>query len=405
MTVDANAAEHRAAYDGQTYYFCWPAAAAKFTADPKRYLGKEQKRRPSRRSRCRKARSTPARCIRKSGRSDRAPARSAAWRWSRSVPAAKPTPSAELDRHDAALLDRRRAGACPLLVLEMGAHFPGLNLHRYVSPQVSVWLQFVLATPVVLWAGWPFFVRGWASVRDPRRSTCSADRAGRRRRLSLQPCSRPSRRGSFRQRLRAGAASSRVYYEAAAVITVLVLLGQVLELRAREQTGSAIRALLNLAPKTRAAHPRRRQRRGGAARRRSQIGDRLRVRPGDSVPVDGVVMEGKSAGRRIDGDRRIDAGREGAGRQGDRRHDQRHRRASSCAPRKIGRDTMLARIVHMVAEAQRSRAPIQRLADHRRPPGSCRRSLLVAVVAFAAWMIWGPPPRLRLRAGRRRLGR
>ena len=151
-------------------------------------------------------------------------------------------PNPELARHDAALLDRRRArrpGGRP----GNGRASSGLDLHHYVPPQISVWLQFVLATPVVLWAGWPFFVRGWASVRNRSLNMFSADRARHRRRLSLQP----------RRDLRAAAVSRQacaqdgivpVYYEAAAVITVLVLLGQVLELRAREKTGGAIRALL-----------------------------------------------------------------------------------------------------------------------------------------------------------------
>ena len=139
--------------------------------------------------------------------------------------------------------------AVPTVVLEMGAHFSGLNLHRYVSPQISVWVQFLLATPVVLWAGWPFFARGWASVRNRSLNMFSLISlgVGAAYLYSLAATFTP---GFFPEGLRQEGGIIPVYYEAAAVITVLVLLGQVLELRAREQTGSAIRALLNLAPKT-----------------------------------------------------------------------------------------------------------------------------------------------------------
>src|SRR6516164_3790261 len=183
--------------------------------------------------------------------------------------------------------------AVPTVILEMGAHFPGLNLHQHVSPQISIWLQFLLATPVVLWAGWPFFVRGWASVRNRSLNMFSliALGVGAAYLYSLAATFTP---GLFPQGLRREGGVVDVYYEAAAVITVLVLLGQVLELRAREQTGSAIRALLNLAPKTA-----KRIRDDGEDEEISldlvRIGDRLRVRPGDSVPVDGVVLDGKSA--------------------------------------------------------------------------------------------------------------
>ena len=277
--------------------------------------------------------------------------------------------------------------AVPLVILEMGAHFPGLNLHHYVSPQISVWVQFVLATPVVLWAGWPFFVRGWASVRNRSLNMFSliALGVGAAYVYSLAATFAP---GLFPEGLRTEGVVP-VYFEAAAVITVLVLLGQVLELRAREQTGGAIRALLNLAPKTA-----RRIRDDGSDEEvpleQVHIGDRLRVRPGDSVPVDGVVIEGRSAVDEFDGDRRIHAGRERNRRQGDRRHHQRHRQPRH-ARREVGADTMLARIVQMVADAQRSRAPIQRLADIV-SAWFVPAVILVAVVAFVAWMIWGPPP-------------
>jgi P-type Cu+ transporter len=277
--------------------------------------------------------------------------------------------------------------AVPTAVLEMGGHFPGLNLHHYVSPQISIWLQFLLATPVVLWAGWPFFVRGWASVRNRSLNMFSliALGVGAAFLYSLAATFAP---GLFPDSLRQDGVIP-VYYEAAAVITVLVLLGQVLELRAREQTGSAIRALLNLAPKTA-----RRIRDDGndeeVPLEQVHIRDRLRVRPGNSVPVDGVVIEGRSAvdesmvtGESMPVEKEPGANVIGGTING----------TGSLVMRaeKIGSDTMLARIVHMVAEAQRSRAPIQRLADVV-SAWFVPAVIVVAVVAFIAWMIWGPPP-------------
>jgi P-type Cu+ transporter len=277
--------------------------------------------------------------------------------------------------------------AVPTVILEMGGHFPGLDFHRYLSPQISVWLQFLFATPVVLWAGWPFFVRGWASVRNRSLNMFSliALGVGAAFLYSLAATFAPA---LFPETLRQDGVIP-VYYEAAAVITVLVLLGQVLELRAREKTGGAIRALLNLAPKTA-----RRIHADGSDEEvpleQVQIGDRLRVRPGDSVPVDGVVTEGHSAvdesmvtGESMPLEKELGVKVIGGTING----------TGSLVMRaeKIGSDTMLARIVHMVAEAQRSRAPIQRLADTI-SAWFVPAVIVVAVVAFVAWMIWGPPP-------------
>ena len=277
--------------------------------------------------------------------------------------------------------------AVPTVILEMGGHLPGLNLHRYVSPQVSVWMQFLLATPVVLWAGWPFFVRGWASVRNRSLNMFSliALGIGAAYAYSLAATFAP---GLFPETLRIDGVVP-VYYEAAAVITVLVLLGQVLELRAREQTGSAIRALLNLAPKT----ARRIGDNGNDQEiplEQVRIGDRLRIRPGDSVPVDGAVEEGKSAvdesmvtGESLPVEKEPGAKVIGGTINGTG--------GLVMRAEKVGSDTMLARIVHMVAEAQRSRAPIQRLADVV-SAWFVPAVILVAFLAFIAWMIWGPPP-------------
>jgi Cu+-exporting ATPase len=277
--------------------------------------------------------------------------------------------------------------AVPTVILEMGAHFPALNLHHYATPRLSIWLQFLLASPVVLWAGWPFFERGWASVRNRSLNMFSLISlgVGAAYLYSLAATFAPWR---FPANLRQEGVVA-VYYEAAAVITVLVLLGQVLELSAREKTGGAIRALLNLAPKT----TRRIGDDGGDEEvplEQVQIGDRLRVRPGDSVPVDGVVIEGRSAidesmvtGESMPVEKEPGAKVIGGTING----------TGSMVMRaeKVGTDTMLARIVHMVAEAQRSRAPIQRLADTV-SAWFVPAVILVAILSFVAWIIWGPPP-------------
>jgi P-type Cu+ transporter len=277
--------------------------------------------------------------------------------------------------------------AIPVVILEMGGHVPGLNLHHYVPPILSLWLQFLLATPIVLWAGWPFLVRGWQSLRNRSLNMFSliALGVGAAYVDSLAATFAPQ---IFPAHLREGGVVP-VYYEATAVIIVLVLLGQILELRARAKTGGAIRALLDLSPKT-------------ALRLGSdgydeevplaqvQIGDRLRVRPGDSIPVDGVVLEGRSAvdesvmtGEAMPVEKEPDAEVIGGTING----------SGSLIMRaeRIGSDTMLAHIVEMVAEAQRSRAPIQRLVDSV-SAWFVPAVILVAVVTFVVWTIWGPPP-------------
>ena len=254
----------------------------------------------------------------------------------------------------------------------------------------SQWIEFTLGTPVVLWAGWPLLERGSESFR--RRSlnmfSLIALGIGAAYLYSLVAMFAP---GLFPAERRAEGGLVSVYYEAAAVITVLVLLGQVLELRAREATGSAIRALLNLAPKVA-----RRVRPDGSdeevAVESVQVGDHLRVRPGEAVPVDGAVLEGQSAvdesmvtGESIPvgkeaGAKLIGGTINGTG-------------ALIMHAERVGSDTMLARIVHMVGEAQRSRAPIQRLADLV-SAWFVPAVILVAVGAFLVWMLVGPPPQL-----------
>jgi Cu+-exporting ATPase len=278
----------------------------------------------------------------------------------------------------------------PVFALEMGSHIPGLGLHALVPPRVSTWIQFVLATPVVLWAGWPFFLRGWESLarRNNNMFTLNALGTGAAFLYSVAATVAP---GAFPAGFRGMGGVVAVYFEAAAVITVLVLLGQVLELRARDQTGGAIRALLNLAPKTA-----RRLHDGGEDEEiplaEVRVGDRLRVRPGDGIPVDGTVLEGRGAvdeslvtgesmpAPKQPGDTVIGGTVNGTG-------------GLVMRADKIGSDTMLARIVAMVADAQRSRAPIQRMAD--RVAGYFVPAVVaVAALAFIAWAVWGPSPPL-----------
>ena len=278
----------------------------------------------------------------------------------------------------------------PVFVLEMGGHIPALGLHELVPPGISTWIQFALSTPVVLWAGWPFFQRAWASVvhRSLNMFSLIALGTGAAYLYSLFATFAP---GMFPAGFRGMGGAVSVYFEAAAVITVLVLLGQVLELRAREQTGGAIRALLKLAPKTA-----RRLKAGGddeeVALELVQVGDHLRVRPGDGVPVDGEVLEGRSV---VDESMVTGESMPSAKQPGDKIIGGTVNGTGSLVMRadKVGADTMLARIVTMVAEAQRSRAPIQRMADT--VSGYFVPAVLgVAVLAFVAWAVWGPAPAL-----------
>ncbi|UWU18979.1 copper-translocating P-type ATPase (plasmid) [Rhizobium sullae] len=275
----------------------------------------------------------------------------------------------------------------PVLALEMGGHLT--NLHMVLGAQLSSWIQLVLATPVVLWAGWPFFKRAWASLvnRSLNMFTLIAMGTGVAWIYSVIATAGP---GIFPATFRAADGSVAIYFEAAAVITVLVLLGQVLELRAREQTGGAIRALLDLAPKTA-----RRIRDDGSDEDVGldavAVGDRLRVRPGEKVPVDGELLEGRSSvdESMITGESMPVTKDVGAKVIGGTMN-----RSGGFVMRagKVGRDTMLSQIVRMVADAQRSRAPIQRLADQV-SGWFVPAVILIAVVAFVAWGVWGPEPR------------
>jgi len=272
-------------------------------------------------------------------------------------------------------------------VLEMGGHLT--NLHMLLGQKASNWLQFFLATPVVFWGGWPFFVRGWQSVltRNLNMFTLIAMGIGVAWVYSAVAVIMPD---LFPPTFRGPDGSVAVYFEAAAVITVLVLLGQVLELRARESTSGAIRALLDLTPKTA------RRIKGDGSEEEIQlgavhVGDRLRVRPGEKVPVDGSVVEGRSAvdESMVTGESMPVTKEPGAKVIGGTINQS---GALVIEAQKVGRDTMLSQIVQLVAKAQRSRAPIQRLADQ--VSGLFVPAVIaVAVLAFAAWAIWGPEPR------------
>ncbi|MFL5038151.1 MAG: heavy metal translocating P-type ATPase [Microvirga sp.] len=383
MSVDPHTAKHRAEHGGRPYYFCSAGCRTKFLADPARYLdpAATAKAEPVPEGTVYTCPMHPE--IRQVGPG--------------SCPICGMALEPVLVSLEAApnheLIDMTRrfwiglALAAPVVALEMGGHLTGLD--RIVPRQTSNWLQLVLATPVVLWAGWPFFVRGWQSLvtRKLNMFTLIAIGTGVAWLYSIVATLAP---GAFPAAFRSHDGAVPVYFEAAAVITVLVLLGQVLELRAREATSGAIRALLDLAPKTA-----RRIRPDGTEEEvrldEVHVGDRLRVRPGETVPVDGDVVEGRSAvdESMVTGESMPVTKEPGAKAIGGTVNQS---GALVIAARKVGRDTMLARIVQLVAEAQRSRAPIQRLADQV-SGWFVPAVLAVAALAFAAWAIWGPEPR------------
>src|SRR5476649_1901294 len=380
MTVDPATAKHRADYRGHTYYFCAAGCRTKFIADPQKYLGKREPE-PVAEGATYTCPMHPE--IRQIG-PGACPICGMALE--PEMPTAETGPNAEL-------IDMTRrfwiggALSLPVVVLEMGGHLVGP--HNWIDPTLSNYIQFAFATPVVLWAGWPFFVRGYQSLltRNLNMFTLIAMGTGVAYIYSVVATLAP---GAFPENFRTHGGAVAAYFEAAAVITVLVLLGQVLELRARAATSGAIRALLDLAPKTA-----RRVKDDGGDEEVSldavQVGDRLRVRPGDKVPVDGVVLEGHSAldesmvtGESMpvskDKDARVIGGTINMSGSFVMRAD------------KIGRDTLLSQIVQMVASAQRSRAPIQRLAD-RVAGWFVPAVIAVALIAFAAWAMVGPEPR------------
>jgi P-type Cu+ transporter len=383
MTVDTATAKHTAEHAGKPYYFCSGGCRQKFVAEPARYL---------------KAVSAPPPEPAPEGTIYTCPMHPQI----RQVgPGYCPICGMALEPEtvtadsgpNAELIDMTRrfwiglALTIPVVALDMGGHLA--NLHMWLGAETANWIELILATPVVLWAGRPFFERAWASLKNRNLNmfTLIAMGTGVAWTYSVVATVAP---GLFPAAFREADGAVPVYFEAAAAITVLVLLGQVLELRAREQTSGAIRALLDLAPKT-------------ARRIRADstdeeiglevvaVGDRLRVRPGEKVPVDGEVIEGRSAvdesmvtGESMPvvkaaGARLIGGTINGTG-------------SFVMRADKVGRDTMLAQIVQMVAQAQRSRAPIQRLADQV-SGWFVPLVIAVAIVAFVAWSIWGPEPR------------
>ena len=300
------------------------------------------------------------------------------------------------DEENAELKDMTRrfwvsvALSVPLLAFVMGDMLPGQPLRHALSGRLMAWLQLVLATPVVLWGGWPFFARGWASIvnRSPNMFTLIALGTGTAYVYSVVAALAP---GMFPESFRTHGGEVELYFEAAAIITTLVLLGQVIELRARSQTSSAIKALLGLTPKT----ARRLRDDGGeddVSLDEVRPGDRLRVRPGERVPVDGVALEGTSAvdesmvtGEPIPVEKapgsRVTGGTvNGSG-------------GFVMRAERVGRDTLLAQIVRMVSEAQRSRAPIQRLADTV-SAYFVPAVVAVALISAAVWGLLGPEPRM-----------
>ena len=386
MTVDPATTAHHTNHAGQDYHFCSAGCRAKFIGDPDKYLDGVAPTAAA-------AASAPAGTIwtcpmHPQVRQDHpGPCPICGMALEPELVSADAGPSAEYTdmwrRFRIALVL-----ALPVLILEMGGHLiPAL--HRLVAPNQSIMIQLALSTPVVLWAGWPFFQRAWTSLktRNLNMFTLIAMGTGTAWSYSVVAALAP---GIFPTSFRDGDGMVAVYFEAAAVITVLVLLGQVLELRARERTSGAIKALLNLAPKTaRRINP------DGSDEEvpieAIVVGDLLRVRPGESVPVDGKVDEGRSAL-----DESMVTGESMPVTKA--QHDQviggtmNQTGALTIRAEKVGRDTMLARIVQMVAEAQRSRAPIQRMAD-RVAGWFVPAVLAIAVLAFIGWSIWGPEPR------------
>ena len=404
MSVDPGSAEHQLLHDGETVYFCSGHCQAKFAADPGRYA------------------TTPAHAPQHDGQDHgghdhagqggagvladeadvveytcpmhpeiRQPGPGACPICGMALEPVTVTADTGPSQELVSMTRRFWVGvvlSLPVLVLGMGGDlFPAI--HDLLSPAASNWAQLVLATPVVLWGGWPFFERGWASVRTRNLNmfTLIAMGTGVAWLFSVIATVAP---GIFPDAFRADGAVD-VYFEAASVITTLVLLGQVLELRAREQTSGAIKALLDLSPKTA-----RRVREDGTDEEITldliQIGDRLRVRPGEKVPVDGVVLEGRSSVdeslvtgesmpvTKAEGDSVIGGAINATG-------------GFVMRAERVGRDTLLSRIVAMVAAAQRSRAPIQRTAD--RVAGVFVPAVIViALVAFTVWALFGPDPRL-----------
>ena len=382
MTVDPATTVHHATHDGIHHHFCSAGCLDKFKADPAKYLSAEPRAEPV------AAPGAMWTCpmhpeIRQQGPG--------------TCPicgmALEPEEPSLDDAPNPELVDFTRrwwvsaALAVPLLILTMGTEFLGLRL---IDPVYSPWSQLSLTAPIVLWAGWPFFTRGWTSIvtRKLNMFTLIAIGVGAAFLYSVVATVAPD---LFPATFRMHGGMVPVYYEAAGVVVALVLLGQVLELRARAATGKAIRALLNLAPKT--------ARRINADGTETDIpladvqtGDRLRVRPGEAVPVDGLVIEGRSSvdesmltGEPLPVAKEATSAMTGGTVNGTG--------SLVMEAQAVGSDTMLARIVRMVAEAQRSRAPIQAVAD-RISGWFVPLVIAIAIASFAVWSLVGPEPRI-----------
>ncbi len=384
MRVNPETAAHKASHDGQPYFFCSAGCRTKFVANPEKYLAVDKQA---------VAEAAPAGTIytcpmhpeiRQVGPG--------------SCPICGMALEPDLIKADAGpnpeLADMTRRFwiglvlTVPVFALEMGGHLTGLKMR--LSPETSGWIQLILATPVVLWAGWPFFERGARSLvtRNLNMFTLIAMGIGVAWIFSVVAVLAPD---VFPTAFRSADGSAPIYFEAAAVITVLVLLGQLLELRAREQTSGAIRALMDLAPKTA-----RRVRSDGTDEEVTLdliiVGDSLRVRPGEKVPVDGEVIEGRVS---IDESMVTGESMPVTRGPGDKVVGGAINKTGSFVMRaeKVGADTLLSQIVQMVAQAQRSRAPIQRMAD-RVSGWFVPAVILSAIIAFAVWALVGPEPAL-----------
>jgi Cu+-exporting ATPase len=381
MTVDPATAPASRTYQGQTYYFCNPGCAQRFQADPQRYLAPQPTLPP--------APAVPGTKVEYICPMDPDVVSDEPGSCPKCGMALEPRTITLDEGPNPELVDMSRRfwiGLVPsliVLVLHMGP-----MLHHslaFIEPHVLSWVQLVLATPVVLWCGWPFFQRAWVSLvnRSPNMFTLIALGVGAAYVYSIAATVIPQ---SFPAGFRAADGSVMPYFETAAIITELVLLGQVLELRARSRTGSAIRQLLGLAPRTaRLVQPDGREE--DVPLDQVKPGDKLRIRPGEKVPVDGVVQEGRSAvdeamisGEPIPvekepGVRVIGGTVNGTG-------------SLLMRAERVGADTLLAQIVRLVSEAQRSRAPVQRLADQV-ARYSIPAILLVSLLTFAGWSFWG----------------
>jgi len=398
MTVDPQHAAGQYEYKGETYYFCSTHCVHKFREDPERFLAKASA-------------PAPVQLLRRKEPEVVAPRAHEQIEYTcpmhpeviRDAPGFCPIcgmalepRTATLEEDTSELVDMKRrfwisvALSLPLLLLSMSEALPGDPVRTAIGPQFSNWISLVLATPVVLWGGWPFFVRAWYSIVNRSLNMFTLIGLGVTVAYVYSLVATVAPR-IFPASFRDHAGNVPVYFEAAAVITTLVLLGQVLELKARSSTSAALRALLGLAPKT--------ARRIAADGTETDValdqvmkGDVLRVRPGEKIPVDGVVLEGSSAvdesmvtGESIPvekhaGDRVIGATVNGTG-------------SLVMRAERVGSETLLSQIVQMVAEAQRSRAPIQKLADvvagYFVPA-----VILIAILTFLVWALFGPEPRM-----------